>query len=108
MNVLDRLMRRTEEKNVDLLTDLLETAKYAILARLYPFHNYPTNSDGEVVLDARYLDLQLRIALDLYNKMGAEGEVMHTENGITRTYQSSCISEQLLSEVTPFIKLGGT
>ena len=101
MNVLERLMSRTKESNADLLTDLLETAKYAILARRYPYTDYPTDEDGNAVLDPRFHDLQLRIALDLYNKQGAEGETAHNENGINRTYESSWISEQLLNEVTP-------
>ena len=106
MTVLERLEARTGDDNDTLLSDLLETAKYAILARRYPLHDYPTES-GEVVLETRYLDLQFRIALDLYNKIGAEGETEHRENGIDRTYESSWISEQLLSEVTPFAKVIG-
>ena len=101
MNVLERLKSRTKESNVDLLTDLLETAKYAILARRYPCTAYPTDEVGNAVLDPRFQDLQLRIALDLYNKQGAEGETAHNENGINRTYESSWISEQLLNEINP-------
>lgn len=101
MNVLERLKSRTKESDVDLLTDLLETAKYVILAHRFPFHDYPTDEDGNVVLPVRFQDLQFRIALDLYNKQGAEGETAHNENGINRTYESSWISEELLNEVSP-------
>ena len=45
-------------------------------------------------LESRYLDLQFRVALDLYNKTGAEGQIGHTENSISRTWESSWISEQ--------------
>lgn len=105
---LTRLKIRTKEENEELLEDLLESAKKAILARRYPWGNWPTTGDcdcGEHVeyaLEPQYLDLQYRIAMDLYNKMGAEGETQHIENGINRTYESSWISRQLLSEVTPF------
>ena len=74
---------------------LLETAKAAINARRYPFGEPPDE------LEKRYENLQLRIAIELYNKAGAEGEVGHSENGITRSYSSAWISEELLSEVTP-------
>lgn len=107
MNVLERLRIRTGEESDELLGDLLETAKYAILARRYPLHEYPTDDNGDVVLEARWQDLQVRIALDLYNKIGAEGETGHAENGVNRTYESSWISEQLLSEVTPLGKVMG-
>lgn len=102
MDNLERLKLRTDEDNEDVLSDCLETAKNAILSRRYPFQDWPTDDDGNVTLETRYTDLQFRIALDLYNKQGAEGETAHSENGISRTYESSWISEQLLSEVTPY------
>ena len=74
---------------------LLETAKAAINARRYPCEEPPDD------LEKRYENLQLRIAIELYNKQGAEGESAHSENGISRTYSSAWISEELLSEVTP-------
>lgn len=76
-------------------TILLEMAKAAINARRYPFEDPPDE------LERRYENLQLRIAIELYNKQGAEGESAHSENGISRTYSSAWISEELLSEVTP-------
>ena len=101
MDVLDRLKIRTGEEDELVLEDLLETAKYAILARRFPYGDYPTDENGAAKLETRYLDLQFRIALDLFNKQGAEGELEHRENGINRTYESSWISAQLLEEVTP-------
>ena len=83
----------------NLLNDCVEMAKNAILSRRYPYHTWPEE------VEPRYQDLQFRIALDLVNKLGAEGELVHSENGISRTYQSSWISEQLLSEVTPYAKV---
>ena len=74
---------------------LLETAKSAINARRYPFGDVPEE------LERRYENLQIRIAVELYNKSGAEGETSHSENGISRAYSSAWISEELLSEVTP-------
>lgn len=98
MDVLGRLKVRTGEADEALLLDLLESAKAAILARRFPFE------DGTEELEKRYEDLQYRIALDLYNKEGAEGELSHSENGVSRSYESSWISEQLLHEVTPMCR----
>lgn len=115
MTNLERLMLRTGSDDEELLSELLETAKNAILSRRFPLGDYPTrevertNANGETVteletyVEDRYLDLQFRIALDLFNKQGAEGESSHTENGIGRTYESSWISSQLLQEVVPYI-----
>lgn len=95
MDALERLKLRTGETDTALLTDLLESAKAAILARRFPY------GDGTEALEPRYADLQYRIALDLYNKEGAEGELSHAENGVSRSYESSWVSKQLLNEVTP-------
>ena len=81
-----------EEREIQIL---LETAKSAINARRYPFGDVPEE------LERRYENLQIRIAVELYNKQGAEGETSHSENGISRAYSAAWISEELLSEVTP-------
>ena len=95
MDNLARLKLRTNEPDETVLEDILENAKAAIMARRYPFREWPEE------LETRYKDLQFRIAMDLYAKIGAEGQIGHSENGISRTWESSWISEQLLSEVTP-------
>ena len=97
MTNLERLQLRTNEPNEAILEDCLESAKNAILARRFPFQEWPR------FLPDQFLDLQVRIAMDLYNKIGAEGQMSHSENGISRTYESSWISEQLLQEVTPLV-----
>lgn len=101
MDNLERLKLRTGEADETILTDCLESARAAILSRRYPYH------DGTASLEQRYVDLQFRIALDLYNKIGAEGQMSHSENGIARTYESSWVSEQLLKEVTPYCGVVG-
>jgi len=112
---LERLKIQLEIKDNGqdtLLLDLLESAKHAILSRRYPFDDFPMNDTGELILEPRYYDLQVRIAVHLYNKMGAEGQIAHSENGISRTYEAGDIPESLLNKVTPFvgtpIKLEGT
>lgn len=116
MEILERLQLRLTDNGVvpdnNVLMDCIETAKNAILSRRFPFGDYPTREvtiqeNGhdvtveETYVEDRYLDLQFRIALDLYNKIGAEGEIIHSANGISRTYESPWISRQLLLEVTP-------
>lgn len=105
MDNLVRLKKRTGEEDEELLEDLLETAKVAILSRRYPYRDFPIGECGDAVLEYKYRDLQFRCALDLYNKMGAEGQLTHDANGINRTYESPWISDQLLAEVIP---LAGT
>lgn len=95
MDNLERMKLRTNEPDEAILEDCLESARAAIMAQRYPFQEWPDE------LERRYLDLQFRMAMDIYAKIGAEGQTSHSENGINRAWESSWISEQLLSEVTP-------
>lgn len=95
MNVLERLKIWTEESNEDLLNALLESAATIILTRRFPY------DDGTKELEKRYEDLQVRIAVELYARIGAEGQVAHSENGIDRTWAAACVSPELLNEVVP-------
>ena len=103
MTILERLqLRLGDQADDDILVDCIESAKAAILSRRYPYGNYPVNANGQTYVEARYEDLQFRVAMDIYNKIGAEGELAHSENGISRSYEGSWISDQLLSEITPY------
>ena len=96
MTQLERLKIRITEKTNDMeLEDILESAKAVILSRRFPFGQPPTE------LEERYKDLQIRIAVEMFNKRGAEGETAHSENGISRSYSSASVSEDLLREITP-------
>lgn len=96
MTQLERLKIRIPENTNDAeLEDLLESAKAVILSRRFPFGEQPTE------IEDRYKDLQIRIAVEMFNKLGAEGETSHSENGVSRTYSSASVSEELLREITP-------
>ena len=96
MTQLERLKLRIPENNNDLeLEDVLESAKAVILSRRYPFGEQPLE------IEDKYKDLQIRIAVELYNKRGVEGQTSHSENGVSRSYASANVSEELLREITP-------
>ena len=67
---------------------------------------------GNIICDRRnsnivetiYLNLQIQIAIDLFNKRGAEGQTGHSENGIGRTFESADVSPSLLNQVTQMAK----
>lgn len=135
MTNLERMRLRTKEPDDAVLMDCLESAKSAILSRRFPYGGWPTQevehvippvvekdpetgedvivtpgrteTVTETVLEPQYLDLQYRCAIDLYNKTGAEGQISHSENGISRTWESSWISEELLSDVVPMVGVVG-
>ena len=96
MTQLERLKIRIPENNSDTeLEELLESAKAVILSRRFPFGEQPTE------LEPKHMDLQIRIAVEMYNKRGVEGQTSHSENGVSRSYSSASVSEELLREITP-------
>ena len=96
MTQLERLKIRIPENKNDIeLEDILESAKAVILSRRFPFGEQPTE------LEPKYMDLQIRIAVEMYNKRGVEGQTSHSENGVSRSYSSASVSEELLREITP-------
>lgn len=80
----------------ELLEALLEQAEGIVLNRRYPFGA----PEGASVPTA-YEHIQLQIALELFSKMGAEGQTAHGENGISRTYEAADISPSLLKRIIP-------
>lgn len=80
----------------DLLMILLEQAEGIVLNRRYPF-GVPKGA----TVPAEYEQIQLQIAVELFSKRGAEGQVAHSENGINRTYEAADVSPSLLRRIVP-------
>lgn len=101
MDNLERLRKLTGSPDDTLLQELLLQAKEAIMAARYPFHPWPEE------LEPRYMGLQVQIARAMFNKLGGDYETSHTENGVTRSWGSEGIPQELLAQVTPVGKVGG-
>ena len=79
----------------DVLLTYLKIAGQKILNRAYPY-------DSEITtVPKRYAMLQCEIAAYLLNKRGAEGEISHSENGISRMYEKADVPESLMSQIVP-------
>lgn len=104
MAMVDRLRLRLQNQtgvtpSDALLEDILESAKYAIQLKQYPFGGAPED------LDPMYRELQLQIAIVLYNQSGMEGETSHTDNGISIHTANGYVPESMLSMVLPSVKV---
>lgn len=84
-----------ESDTEEVLLAYLNIAGRKILNRAYPF------GTDETEVPVRYDFLQCEIAAYLLNKRGAEGQTGHSENGISRSYESADVPESLLGAVTP-------
>ena len=80
----------------EVLNAYLTIAGRKIIDRAYPYNDTITE------VPVRYGYLQCEIATYLLNKRGAEGEVSHSENGISRTYEKADVPDSMLSVVVPY------
>ena len=81
----------------EVLTSYLTIAGQKIINRAYPY------DDSVTEVPRRYGYIQCEIAAYLLNKRGAEGQTAHSENGISRSYESADVPESMLSEVVPHV-----
>ena len=81
-----------------LLYQLIVLSEGIVLNRRYPF-GVPQGA----TVPSQYEHIQLMIALELFAKRGAEGQIEHDENGIARKYETANVSQSLLSRITPVV-----
>ena len=86
-----------ESDSEEVLLAYLNIAGSKIINRAYPF------GTDESEVPKRYDFLQCEIAAYLLNKRGAEGQTGHSENGISRSYESADVPESMLGAVTPCV-----
>lgn len=85
-----------ETASDDLLLYLLEQAEGIVLNKRYPF-GVPEGAE----LSAFHQLIQVRVAVELFGKMGAEGQTAHGENGISRSWEAGDVSPSLLRQIVP-------
>ena len=86
-----------ESDSEEVLLAYLDIAGGKIINRAYPF------GTDEPEVPKRYDYLHCEIAAYLLNKRGAEGQTGHSENGISRSYESADVPESMLRAVTPCV-----
>ena len=93
-----RVLMEDNETDDSILDAYLDMAGQKILNRMYPFKTDYTDLE----VPERYEMTQLNVGCYLYNKIGAEGQIQHIENGIHRNYGDADIPEGMLKDVVPF------
>lgn len=83
------------EADVDTVSAYLYLAGQKILQQAYPFDHTVT------VVPSQYEHVQIDAAVYLLNKRGAEGELIHNENGVYRTYEDADLPASMLRGVVP-------
>ena len=98
-DVLGKMKLLIEPESVpdETLQTLLEFAGRKVLNRAYPFR------EDISAVPERHEGVQIRAAIELYSKLGAEGQISHSENSINRVWESADISNSVLSEIVPHV-----
>lgn len=79
----------------DVVESELLAAEAMILNKMYPF-----GYDDEAVVPKRYERLQIKLAVELYSQRGADGQVSHGENGVTRIWPSV---NRIIAQIVPHV-----
>lgn len=96
-DMLNRLKLLSGEEDVTTLAAYLDMAGDAIIRKAFPYR------DDVITVPVKYQQTQLKVAVFLLDKRGAEGEKAHNENGISRTYGGADIPEEMLRDVIPYV-----
>ena len=96
---LEMLKSLSGETDESVLLAYLNIAGRRVIQRAYPYR-----MDVETVPN-KYSVNQVEIACYLLNKRGAEGEISHSENGISRSYENADIPESMLKQIIPFCEV---
>lgn len=88
-----------EDLDDGTLLSYLELAGEIIVAKAFPF------AESKMEVPSKYARKQCEIAAYLYNKRGAEGEISHSESGISRSYESASVPDSMLKGIIPQCKV---
>ena len=85
-----------DSETEEVLSVYLNLTGSKIIAKAYPYESDVTEVPNQ------YHYLQVEIAAYMLNKRGAEGQTVHTENGITRQYENADVPASMLKAITPY------
>lgn len=100
MTEIERLKVRVPEATEAELTDVLESAKDVILSRCFVSVENTSDEDKAAAL-ALHTEKLLNAAVVIYNMRGVEGQIAHSENGVSRSYAEAAGLKPILEQIVP-------
>jgi hypothetical protein len=98
---LKALLQITDTMQEATLAVYLDFAKAEILAWLYS----GKTPEGVSDVPARYIPTQIQAVVVGYSQSGAEGQLAHTENAISRQFEYSNMLAFIKSNVIPYAQV---
>lgn len=93
---LEILGNMDNDSKDDIFNLYLKKAKNAAIRHMYPF-DYDTITE----LPEKLKDWQTECAIELYKRRKSDGLTSYAENGLSESYESTRISQRLLSQLPP-------
>ena len=100
MTNMERLKVRIPEATVAELEDVLDSAKDVILSRCFMNVSRTSDEDKAKAL-IEHNEKLLNAAVVIYNMRGIEGQISHSENGVSRTYADCAGLKHILEQIVP-------
>lgn len=91
-----------EPEQDNLLHLLIKNSVREVCNRRYPY-GYTDEQKSSVI--KQYYNTIFDVAVYLYSKQGAEGQISMSENGTSRSYESGGIPDSYLVSITPIVKI---
>ena len=104
LTAVKSILHITSSDEDALLNTYLSLASAEILSALYAVHgSVPSGAEMPSIYDTT----QIMAVVEGYSQSGAEGETVHNENGINRTFRNADMTEYIRKSVTPYVKVVG-
>lgn len=100
MDNIERLKIRIPQATEAELEDVLETAKDTILSRCFVSIAKATAEEKAKMLE-EHNEKVLKVAVIIYNMRGIEGQISHSENGISRSFAENEGLKPILEQIIP-------
>ena len=100
MTDIERLKIRIPNAADAELEDVLESAKDVILSRCFVSVEKTSDEDKTSAL-AVHKEKVLAAAVVIYNMRGVEGQISHSENGVSRSYADCAGLKPILEQIIP-------
>lgn len=106
-SILGKVKRKLTNRGFDISNtsdeDILDEIEDAIESVNNRRHFIPTEQQ---LFEDKYIGIVIRLVICSYAKMGAEGELSHSENGVSRTYAgASEHPNDILKEIVPLARI---
>ena len=106
----DILGESSKMMNDTQLEFVIDSAASLYLRLQYPFNefvDFPRDSYGMPILSRHVSNWILRCAREMFNRDGAEGQLLMNANGVNRHYDTATVSSSLRFEITPYAGVYG-